>query len=85
MIKNAKPGDVFTRTHWSDGTIAPMSHPQTVVSNKNRNCKNGQWVCLTHGMVFDNNIQQENHCQDELKNDHKLAWRCTEHGEVEEP
>ena len=38
----------------------------------------GQWLCVTHGMMFGNQLQKDGHVAED--GHHLLAWHCYSHG-----
>jgi hypothetical protein len=82
----AAEGMTFVHAKSVDGWELPRGQQRTyTVKPKCDGARyGGQWVCLTHGTTFDNQVGKDVHVH-ERKKPCTLAWYCRDHGDVEVP
>jgi hypothetical protein len=62
------------KNHWKEGIIAPSCGQDSPGV--------GQWTCITHNVVFGNQLQKDGHIH---TGEHTLAWWCPKCCEYETP
>lgn len=66
----------------TSGEVVQLSTGESYTVKDKCSINNGHWYCVTHQLMMPNEFDKTAHTFD---SEHRMAWFCKEHNEIEAP